>query len=153
MATDSGTTGFTLPGMMLLPGCNAGSAISLKPDSGPLFIQRRSFDIFIRLTLKTLSWPDSSTAVSLARQRFEIIIAGPERNPGIRLEASGKHRTELGPRVDAGTDGRAALCELMQARRNRLQTPHGIVDLRLPTRQLLGQSDGHCIHQVRAAPS
>src|SRR5450432_17094 len=64
MATDSGTTGFTLPGMMLLPGCSAGSAISLKPARGPLFIQRKSFDIFIRLTPRTLSWPDSSAAVS-----------------------------------------------------------------------------------------
>ena len=43
MATDSGTTGFTLPGMMLLPGCSAGSAISPKPARGPLFIHRRSF--------------------------------------------------------------------------------------------------------------
>ncbi len=50
--------------MMLLPGCNAGSAISPKPASGPLFIQRRSLAIFIRLTATTLSWPDSSTAVS-----------------------------------------------------------------------------------------
>ena len=32
------------------PGCNAGSAISPRPASGPLFIQRRSFPIFIRLT-------------------------------------------------------------------------------------------------------
>ena len=39
-------------------------AISLKPASGPLFIQRRSFEIFIRLTATTLSWPESSTAVS-----------------------------------------------------------------------------------------
>ena len=47
-----------------MPGCSAGSAISPKPASGPLFIQRRSFEIFIRLTATTLSWPDSSTAVS-----------------------------------------------------------------------------------------
>ena len=64
MVTASGTTGFTLPGMMLLPGCSAGSAISAKPAKGPLFIQRKSLAIFIELTLKTLSCPDSSTAVS-----------------------------------------------------------------------------------------
>ena len=45
-------------------GRSAGSAISPKPASGPLFIQRKSFAIFMRLTLRTLSWPDSSTAVS-----------------------------------------------------------------------------------------
>ncbi len=66
MAVASGITGFTLPGMMLLPGCSAGSAISPSPASGPLFIQRRSFAIFIRLTAMTLSCPESSTAVSCA---------------------------------------------------------------------------------------
>ena len=64
MATASGITGLTLPGMMLLPGCKAGNAISPRPAKGPLFIQRKSFEIFIRLTLKTFSWPESSTAVS-----------------------------------------------------------------------------------------
>ena len=41
MATASGMTGLTLPGMMLDPGCNAGNAISPIPASGPAFIQRR----------------------------------------------------------------------------------------------------------------
>ncbi len=66
MAVASGITGLTLPGMMLLPGCRAGSVISPRPASGPLFIQRRSLAIFIRLTASTLSWPDSSTAASCA---------------------------------------------------------------------------------------
>ena len=64
IAAASGITGLTLPGMMLLPGCSAGSAISPRPASGPLFIQRRSLAIFIRLTAIVFSWPDSSTAVS-----------------------------------------------------------------------------------------
>ena len=50
--------------MMLLPGCSAGSAISPSPASGPLFIQRRSFAIFISATASVRSCPDSSTAVS-----------------------------------------------------------------------------------------
>jgi hypothetical protein len=64
MAVASGMTGLTLPGMMLLPGCSAGSEISPRPASGPLFIQRRSFAIFMRLTAMVLSCPESSTAVS-----------------------------------------------------------------------------------------
>ena len=64
IATASGITGFTLPGMMLLPGCSDGSAISASPASGPLFIQRKSFAIFMRETAVVLSCPDSSTAVS-----------------------------------------------------------------------------------------
>src|ERR1700686_1278583 len=43
IVTDSATTGFTLPGMMLLPGCSAGNAISPKPANGPLFIHIANF--------------------------------------------------------------------------------------------------------------
>jgi hypothetical protein len=64
MVTASGITGFTLPGMMLLPGCSAGNAISPRPASGPLFIQRRSLAIFIIDTASVRSWPDNSTAAS-----------------------------------------------------------------------------------------
>ena len=55
MVTASGITGLTLPGMMLLPGCSAGSAISPSPASGPLFIQRRSLAIFISATASVRS--------------------------------------------------------------------------------------------------
>ncbi len=95
MVTDSGTTGLTLPGMMLLPGCSAGSAISAKPASGPLFIQRKSFAIFIRLTLKDLELPGQFHGRILTRQRREIIIAGPESNPGALRQMARKHRAEF----------------------------------------------------------
>ena len=64
MATASGITGFTLPGMMLLPGCSAGSRSSASPASGPLFIQRRSLQILSSATASTRSWPEYSTAAS-----------------------------------------------------------------------------------------
>ena len=64
MAVASGITGLTLPGMIEEPGCKASSSISPRPASGPLFIQRRSFAIFITLTAMTFSWPDSCTAAS-----------------------------------------------------------------------------------------
>jgi hypothetical protein len=48
--TDSHITGFTLPGMMELPGCVAGSRISSIPQRGPLLSQRMSFAILKRLT-------------------------------------------------------------------------------------------------------
>ena len=66
IATASGITGLTLPGMIDEPGCNAGSAISPRPASGPEFIQRKSFAIFISDTATTFNCPDSSTAVSCA---------------------------------------------------------------------------------------
>ncbi len=40
-------TGLILPGIMLEPGCSAGSVISPSPAMGPLFIQRKSLAIFI----------------------------------------------------------------------------------------------------------
>ncbi len=57
IATASGITGFTLPGMMLLPGCSAGSVSSARPASGPLFIQRRSLQIFMSATASVRNWP------------------------------------------------------------------------------------------------
>ena len=55
IVTASAITGFTLPGMMLLPGCSAGSLTSPMPASGPLFIQRRSLEIFINATASVRS--------------------------------------------------------------------------------------------------
>ncbi len=51
----SGITGLTLPGMIELPGCSAGSSSSPRPASGPEFIQRRSLAILIRATASALS--------------------------------------------------------------------------------------------------
>ena len=62
----SGTTGLTLPGMMLDPGCRSGRWISPSPVRGPELIQRRSLQIFVRLTATTLRAPDSSTTASWA---------------------------------------------------------------------------------------
>ena len=43
--TASGTTGFTLPGMIDEPGCRSGRWISPRPQRGPEDIQRRSLAI------------------------------------------------------------------------------------------------------------
>ena len=59
-------TGFTLPGMIELPGWSEGSVISAMPVRGPLDIQRRSLAILKRETATVLSAPDALTAASLA---------------------------------------------------------------------------------------
>ena len=64
IATASGITGFTLPGIILLPACNAGKLISPSPASGPLFIHRKSLAIFINATAKVFNCPLISTLVS-----------------------------------------------------------------------------------------
>ena len=43
----SGITGFTFPGIILLPGCKDFSVISEIPDPGPEFIHLKSFEILI----------------------------------------------------------------------------------------------------------
>ena len=64
MITLSQITGFTLPGMMLEPGCVAGSTSSPRPQRGPLPIQRMSLAILLRLTAMVLSRPLASTTQS-----------------------------------------------------------------------------------------
>ena len=110
IAVASGITGFTLPGMMLLPGCSAGRAISPRPASGPLFIQRRSLAIFMRLTASTFSCPDSSTAVSCADMRLEVVARwARSASPVSRRQLGAEALPELRMRIDAGADRGAAL--------------------------------------------
>ena len=59
IATASGITGLTLPGIILLPGCKASSSISPKPVSGPLFIQRKSLDILVNTKLRFFTLDDN----------------------------------------------------------------------------------------------
>ena len=68
--TASGITGFTLPGIILLPGCNASSSISESPVKGPLFINLRSLDILISANAKFLSELERCAALSC-----ELIIS------------------------------------------------------------------------------
>ena len=58
--TTSAITGFTFPGMMLLPGWRAGSCSSPRPHRGPDVIIRRSLAIFDRFIMQTLSIADTS---------------------------------------------------------------------------------------------
>jgi hypothetical protein len=50
MSTLSAITGFTLPGMMLDPGCTAGSRNSPRPQRGPDPSHRTSFAILVNAT-------------------------------------------------------------------------------------------------------
>ena len=64
IATASGITGFTLPGIIDEPGCSAGNSISPNPANGPEFIQRKSLAIFINETAQVFNCPDKATAIS-----------------------------------------------------------------------------------------
>src|SRR5664280_3087230 len=61
----SGSTGFTLPGMIDEPGCRSGRRISDSPARGPEPIHLMSLQILVRLTAITRSLPEVSTSASL----------------------------------------------------------------------------------------
>src|ERR1700759_2714884 len=103
----SGITGFTLPGMIELPGCRSGRLISPRPVRGPEPIQRRSLAIFTRPTAMVLSWPEAST-----RGSRQLDVVGERRDDG-----GGQSRRG----VDAGADAGAAQRELTDAGERRLQ--------------------------------
>ena len=69
----SGITGFTLPGMIELPGWRSGREISPSPVRGPEPIQRRSLAIFTRPTAIVRSWPEASTSAVAGALRLEVV--------------------------------------------------------------------------------
>ena len=75
-------TGFTLPGMIELPGWIAGSWISASPACGPRAERRRSFAIFITLAATELSAPEARRArparpVPRSDRRTGKLVPGP----------------------------------------------------------------------------
>ena len=150
MATASGITGLTLPGMMLEPGCSAGSEISASPASGPEFIQRRSFEIFSSATAQARSAPESSTAVSCdamaAKRSGAPTKASPVRAASramARFANSGWALTPVPTAVPPSASRRSRGCADFDARR-------GVLDLRLPGMHLLADRDRQRVHEVRA---
>src|SRR3546814_8727692 len=68
-----------------------------------------------------------------------------------RGQSTCKTFTEARIGIDAGADRGAAKCELQQTRLRRIEPFDAVADLACPARQLLVETDRHCIHQVRAA--
>ena len=58
----SAITGLTLPGMMLEPGCTAGSRISSSPVDGPDASRRKSFAMRINVNASVRIEPEKSAA-------------------------------------------------------------------------------------------
>ena len=77
--TTSGITGFTLPGMMLEPGCIGGKLISFRPQRGPLESKRRSLHIFESFTARRFRADEYITdepASGVASTRFPASTNG-----------------------------------------------------------------------------
>ena len=88
IATASGITGFTLPGMMLLPACSAGSRISANPETGPLFIHRRSFADLHQRHGGGLEMAAELDRGILAAERCEVIGSRDKRKTGLARQAA-----------------------------------------------------------------
>ena len=117
----SGSTGLTLPGMMLDPGWRSGRWISASPVVGPEDIQRRSLQILVRPTAKVRSTPLSSTSesrVPWASKWSRASVNGWPVSAGERLDHRGG---EAGRGVDAGADRGAAERQLADAGEHRLR--------------------------------
>jgi len=79
MASDC--VGFTLPGMMELPGSFSGIAISPMPQRGPDASQRTSFAIFINDAASVFSVPCACTMASLAASASNLLGAVTNGSP------------------------------------------------------------------------
>uniref|UniRef100_A0A6B0UU20 Putative secreted protein n=1 Tax=Ixodes ricinus TaxID=34613 RepID=A0A6B0UU20_IXORI len=81
MVTASHCVGFTLPGMMLLPGSFSGSESSPNPHRGPEPRKRMSLAIFMRLQAMTLRDPDTSTMASFDARASNLLGAVTKGSP------------------------------------------------------------------------
>ena len=96
MTTASQITGFTLPGMMLEPGCTAGSVSSARPQRGPLFMSRTSFAILTRLAAVEFSAPLAHAAPSCAPCASKWLRASVKLEPVILPSSAAMRRPNSG---------------------------------------------------------
>ena len=75
-----------------------------------------SLAIFISEAASTFKAPDASTAASFAASASNLLRAVRKRKPVISDTRAGEGLVEALGRVEAGTDGRAALGQFRQAR-------------------------------------
>ena len=114
----SAITGFTLPGMIELPGCSSGSAISPMPQRGPEPSQRMSLAILVSVAAAPRSAPDASTSASCAASASNRLGAWRSGIADL-LAPSSRSRggANSGIGVDARADRRAAQRPAPTARR------------------------------------
>ena len=144
-------TGFTLPGMIEDPGCRSGMCSSPRPAFGPEPIQRRSFEIFVRLTASDLSAPEASTRPSRAPCASKWSAASTIGSPVVSARIAITFGGEAGRGVDAGAGRGAAERHLREPRHHRRDPVEREPDLAGVAAELLAEGDRRRVHQVRAA--
>ena len=116
MVSASHCVGFTLPGMIELPGSFSGIVISPKPERGPLASQRTSLAILVSAAASVFSAPCRLTSASAAAMRLELVRRGDERQLRVGRDFRGHPRAELRMRVETRADRGASLGQLEDVR-------------------------------------
>ena len=137
-------TGFTLPGMMELPGCVSGSRISLMPQRGPLLPPDVVCD-FVRVFTRWFSTARSPADESVLRGlRLKVVARLPEAMP-VRFctahHLDGEIRMAVQP-CPPPSPQRKFIAAIAFPARNREYSTCFI------NRHLV-EADRRCIHQVR----
>src|SRR5690242_9256481 len=147
MATISGITGLTLPGMIDEPGCSAGNSISFNPVMGPLDIRRRSLETRISSRAR-LRRAEEATAMG-----NWLCMAGrrPPAMPGALRQEAQRQGGEAGMAVDPGPHRGAAQAQLEQPLGGVLDFAGGGFHGGGVGGELLAEPDGQRVLQVGAA--
>ena len=151
MVTASDWVGFTLPGMMELPGSFSGMVISPMPERGPEASQRMSLAILLREAATVLRAPWACTRASWLARASNLLGAVTKGRPvssasfaATRTANSGcalrPVPTAVPPRASSQQVGQRGL-EMLQA----------VVELGHVARELLAQGQGRRVLQMGAA--
>ncbi len=154
----SGSTGLTLPGMMLDPGWRSGRWISASPVVGPDDSQRRSLQILVRPTAIVRSTPDSSTSESRVPCASKWLRASVNSCPVSPRQRRDHRGREAGRGVDAGADGGAAEGELADAGEYGAESLCGVRHAsrrsrRTPGPSITGVASIRCVRPALTSPA
>ena len=144
-------TGFTLPGMMLEPGCVSGSASSAMPARGPMPISRMSEAIFQRPSAIVRSAPWAAMTASSAAWAWKWLAASRTCQTGQRGEADAGPERVLGMGVDPGPDGGSAERHGEQFLLGGTGSPDRFLDLARVAAELLAEPDRRRVLEVGPA--
>jgi hypothetical protein len=151
MVIASAWVGFTLPGMIELPGSFSGSAISPIPERGPDASRRTSLAILLSAPASVFSAPCANSSASWPASAANLFGAGLERQAGHARHLRRHARAELRVRVQAGADRGAADGEAVKAGHRGLKRLARLLELRHIAGEFLPQRERRCVLQVRAA--
>ena len=137
----SGSTGLTLPGMMLDPGCRSGRWISASPVVGP---ERHPPQVVADLGEadgdRCAARPLSSTSESRVPCASKWLRASVNVLPGLGGERLDHRGGEAGRGVDPGADGGAAEGELADAGEHAVESLCGVAHRRGVARRTPGRA-------------